>query len=74
MKKVTKGVSPKVYLPTAALATVGVVLILLGHDQEGQGVLGAALAPLLIGSAAKPGDVVVEDVDAIDMSKSPGIS
>jgi hypothetical protein len=74
MKKVTKGVSPKVYLPTAALATVGVVLILLGHDQEGQGVLGAALAPLLIGGAAKPGDVVVEDVDAIDMSKSPGIS
>jgi hypothetical protein len=61
----TIGISPKVWIPTLALFTAGIVLVVLGailddHDVRTMGLtaLGAAVAAAGAGYSAAPGNVV----------------
>jgi hypothetical protein len=73
METVTNGLSPKVYVPLIVGVVVGAVLLLAGEHGTGVTVLLATAGLCGIGTGAKPGDVVVNDVDALDMGKLEGV-
>jgi hypothetical protein len=53
----TEGISPKAYLPFAALILAGVVLLILGEEDLALAVFAAAAGQGGIAYAAKPGKV-----------------